>query len=152
VCITGLISKHIKARIPARFIQIIHNYLSNRAPSQLFMKILNLLDVLFRPESPKACIVQYLHKWHTIYRKWQQCGRLNVCWWYEFHCSIRHRTIGGKKLSNAIKTLEQWFEKLKININVNKCSTTLFSNGWPTFAMISRHLRYVIQILLGQTT
>jgi hypothetical protein len=43
--------------------------------------------------------------------------------------------LAVNKLSDVIKTLEPWFEKWRIKINVNKCSTTLFSKRL-------NHLRY----------
>jgi hypothetical protein len=54
VWITGLLSKLIKAEIPAQLIHIIYIATSTTEVSQLFMEILNLADVLFLQDSLRA--------------------------------------------------------------------------------------------------
>jgi hypothetical protein len=100
------------------------------------MEILNLLDVLFgqEPPTPQGSLLGpvliniYINDLPPIENDNNVAFSICVD---DTNVTVRSRSVqlAVNKLSNVIKTLESWFEKWKIKINTNKCSTTLFSNG-----------------------
>jgi hypothetical protein len=131
VWITGLIAKLIAVKIPPHLIHIIYSYLKNRSfftmygssyssrrsitagvpqgsllGPTLFTVYIN--DIPSIENDPNVAISIYADDTNISVRS----GRLD---------------IAIPKLNNAIRLLEPWFQKWRIKVNTNKCTSTLFS-------------------------
>jgi hypothetical protein len=144
VRITGLISKFIKAGIPAQFIYIIHNYLKNTA----FTVVHRNSESTRRPIQavvPQGSLLGpvlfniYINDIQSV----ENYNNVAVSMYAnDMNVTVRSGSVqlAVNKLSDVIKILEPWFEKWRIKITVNKCSTTLFSKRL-------NHLRYDLPLL-----
>jgi hypothetical protein len=131
VWITGLMCRLIKVGIPAHFIHLIHNYLSNRTFTVLHGNSESTRRPIQAGVPQGSLLGPVLFNIYTNGIPSVE-NDLNVAisiYAYDKNITVRSGNIhsAANKLSNAIKSLEPWFKKWRIKINVNKCNAMLFS-------------------------
>jgi hypothetical protein len=131
VWITGLISKLIKAGVPAHLIHMLHSYLHNRS----FTVVHGNSESSRRPI--QAGVPQGSLLGPTLFNIYindlpclENDNNVAVSM-YADDTSVTVRSgstrLAIRKLTDAIEILQPWFSKWRIKINTNKCSTVLFS-------------------------
>lgn len=129
--IIGLISKLIKARIPAQCTHIVHKYRNNTAftvvhgnseTTRCSIRPAVAQTTLFGP----LLFITYLDDIPSVGKD------INVAvTTYAVGTNVTVRSgsvqLAVNYLSNVIKTLQPLFERWRIKVKVGKCSTTLFS-------------------------
>jgi hypothetical protein len=171
VWITRLISKLIKAGIPAQFIHIIHNYLYNRAftvvhgnsestrrPIRARVLQGSLLGpVLFNIDINSTRInITHLDATLQIYINYiPYVENINVA--VSIYADDKNVTVKSGSLqlavnepSNIIKTLEPCLKNGGLRLMLINARPHYSQSGRTIYAMIYLHLRFFEQILLGQ--